>query len=259
MGKLLLYSAVLSLSVVAFLPISASAQKTKSAVAKQFNKKTPDQETVAAKTFVPKPSVQKSTDVYSFSAIEQAVLDEINTARKYPLKYVGYLEEYKKLFKGKIVYLPNAVMMETNEGVVPVDEAIEFLKKTAGLNPYSFSNGLSKSAGFHLKDLMIDSSIGHISKDGSTLQNRLSKFGFVGNVYAENIAHRSDSARDIVLRLIIDDGVKNRSHRNNIFSPNFKVIGIAFGKGTSGEGVCVINFADSFSEPNQKFTSTQEM
>lgn len=257
MKKFLLYSVVSVLSVIVFLTISIAAQKNKPA-AKTVDKKTPDAKTVAAQTPLAKPSVTKITDTYTSSVIEQAVLDEINAARKEPQKYIAYLEEYKKQFKGKTVYLPNSVMLETIEGIVPVDEAIEFLKKIAVLNPYIFSNGLNKAAGFHLKDLMLDSTIGHISKDGSTLPTRLKRFGSYGNIYAENIAHRSDSARDIVLRLIIDDGVKSRSHRNNIFSPTFKVIGIAFGKGKSGSGVCVINFADSFSEPNQKITTVQE-
>jgi uncharacterized protein YkwD len=257
MKKSLLYSAAAVLSAIVFFTISVAAQKNR-LVAKPVDKKTPSAKTVASQTSAVKPAISKTADAYVPSAIEQAVLEEINFARREPQKYIAYLEEYKKRYKGNTVYLPNSVMLETNEGVAPVDEAIEFLKKIAGLSPYAFSNGMNKAAGLHLKDLMIDSTIGHTSKDGSTLPTRLKKFGIHGNIYAENIAHRADNARDIVLRLIIDDGVKSRSHRNNIFSAQFKVVGIAFGKGKSGDGVCVINFADSFLEPNQKLTTAQE-
>lgn len=258
MKKLVLYSIALSLSIVAFLPISAVAQKGKSLAAKQVDRKTVDDKTVAAKAPGSKPIVQVSANAHKSSALEQAVFDEINEARKDPQKYAAYLEEYKKLFKGKVVYFPNYLRIETNEGIPAVDEAIEFLKKAPRLAPYNFSNGLNKSTALQLSDLIADSSIGHTSRDGSNLAARLKKFGSIGEIYAENIAYFADSPRDIVLMMIIDDGVKSRSHRNNVFSSNFKVVGIAFGKGKTGEGLCVVNFADSLTEPGQRSTGTRE-
>ncbi len=259
MRNLLLYSIIASLSAADFLPAPAAAKKNKTAAAKPAAKKSIGaQTTSSAKPIVTKAPVQRSSDLHTPSAMDQAVLNEINTARREPQKYIAYLEDYKKLFKGKTIFLPNYLRIETIEGVAPVDEAIEFLKKVSGLKPYAFSNGLNKAASFQLKDLIADSSIGHTSKDGANLPTRLKKFGSFGNLYAENIAYYAESPRDVVLRMIIDDGVKSRSHRRNIFSPDFKVIGIAFGKGKSGEGLCVVDFADQFNEPNQKLTVTQE-
>lgn len=190
----------------------------------------------------------KSIEKYPSSTIEQAVLDEINAARKEPQKYIQYLQEYRKLFKGNTVYLPSYLRIETTEGVAAVDEAIEFLNTASGLAPLTFSNGLNKAAAIQLRDLIENSSIGHTGKDGSSLGTRLAKFGTVGSKSGENIAFYTELPRNIVLQFIVDDGVKNRSHRLNLFNPRFKVVGIGFGKGKTGEGLTVVDFADSLNE-----------
>jgi uncharacterized protein YkwD len=84
------------------------------------------------------------------------------------------------------------------------------------------------------------------------LKTRLAKYGSAGSKTGENIVFYTEAPRNIVLQMIIDDGVKNRMHRKNLFSPNFKLTGISFGKGKTGEGLCVINFVDSFMELDVK-------
>ncbi|MGI8495183.1 MAG: CAP domain-containing protein, partial [Pyrinomonadaceae bacterium] len=177
-----------------------------------------------------------------------AILNEINTARKEPEKYIQYLDDYRKLFKGKTAYFPNYLRVQTQEGAVPIEEAIEFMKSLSKLEAYDFSSGLNKSAAAQLGDLIENSSLGHTGKDGSNLSKRLGKFGRTGGRYAENLAFYAETARDVVLLMIVDDGIQNRAHRKNIFSTDFKVIGVAFGKGKSAEGLCVMQFAGSFTE-----------
>ena len=71
-----------------------------------------------------------SAQEISPNSIEQAVLNEINTARKNPKVYIGYLEEYRQKIKGKTVHYPNGVTMETLEGMKAVDDAINFFKNS---------------------------------------------------------------------------------------------------------------------------------
>lgn len=237
MKKSLLYVYVLIAWTIIFSPVSSFGQKNIVAVAGASKPNSPTKKTSEAR--VP-------------SAAEKAVLDEINLARREPKKYIKYLEEYKKLFQGRTVFLPDFLRIETNEGAAAVEEAINYLKNVLPLDAYDFSNGLNKTAAVQLKDLIADSKVGHTGRDGSDLTIRLHRVGRVGTIYSENIAYYAETARDIVMMMIIDDGVKSRAHRKNVFSPNFKIVGIAFGKGKTNEGICVVDFADALSESNTK-------
>ena len=99
-----------------------------------------------------------------------------------------------------------------------------------------------------LTNLQDDISLGHFGKDGSDIENRLYKIGTPGERYSENIAYYSTDARSIVLTMLLDDGLKSRSHRKNLLSTQLNEIGIAYGIGKKDVGLCVIVFADRFTE-----------
>jgi uncharacterized protein YkwD len=244
--RLSVYSAAATLLLTFALVIPATAQQNKSTLTTPTDQRTAGSQSLATQKQVPKSAPAPIM-------MEQTILEEINFARRNPQEYVRILEEYRKSFKGNIGILPNNKrVIATNEGTVPVDEAIAYLKTLPGLQPYTFAIGLNKAAGLHLKDLMINPSIGHVSINGDTVPQRLAKFGTSGPSIAENIAYRTISARGTVLGLIVDDGVPSRGHRKNIFSQSFNVIGIAYGTGNNGDGICVMDFADFFTELNNK-------
>lgn len=178
--------------------------------------------------------------------IEQAIFNELNAVRTNPQYLIPYLEDYKKLFKGKNVDYPN-MMMLTFEGTKAVDEAINFLKKAPKLTPLQYSNGLAKPAKLQLTDLMENYSLGHTGKDGSNVPKRVARYGKGGKL-AENIMNLFSDPREIIMHLIIDDGLKGRGHRKNIFDKTFKQVGIAFGRGQKNDPISVMVFADSFVE-----------
>ena len=63
---------------------------------------------------------------------------------------------------------------------------------------------------------------------------------------AENIAYGGYSARQIIIYLLIDDGIKNRGHRKNFLNPAFSKIGVATGKHPSFGTMAVMDLAAGF-------------
>lgn len=181
------------------------------------------------------------------SELETAILTEINKARTNPVEYAKILEAYLKTFKGKDSTTPDGVELTTNEGTVPVLEAITALKQTSGLTEFKVVEGLNKAAKDHALDLVTNNKSGHTGSNGSLPMQRVEKYGIVSQIN-ENISYFTKTARAVVMTMLIDDGTASRNHRKNLLSSTHKVIGIATGENKAVGNFCVILFTDKFTE-----------
>ncbi len=183
--------------------------------------------------------------------IAHEIVNEVNRARTNPKGYIEDLRNARKKMNGNMMSTPLG-MMQTNEGVIAIDDAIRDMERVSGLNPVQFSEGLSEAANVQLTDLKDDVNLGHTGKDGSTVFTRINRFGSVEGGWGENINFGPTDAKWIVLSLIIDDGVSTRGHRKNILSNIFNQIGIAYGDSKSGVRVSVMVFATRFTKSGSK-------
>lgn len=181
------------------------------------------------------------------SAAGAAVVREMNLARQHPDIYAGYLEDLRGKFHGKILVLPGQTMLRTREGVRAIDEAIRFLRRTRPLPPLTFSTGMSLAAAEHAAD-QAGGSFGHRGSDRSDPGERLNRHGIWSGRWGENISYGKTSARDVVIALIIDDGLRSRKHRKNIFNPAFNFAGAAVGSHARYRTVWSIDFAGGYVE-----------
>lgn len=200
------------------------------------------------------------------AALEQSVIQELNLARTRPAEYASYLEQMKPFYAGKEFRQPGKPALLTVEGVAALDEAVRFLRAAKPLPPLGISKGMCSGALELVKDQSATGATGHMGTDGSYCEQRVGRFGTYQAPVGENLSYGDDTARDRVLALLIDDGVSNRGHRNRIFSPNFKVVGVACGGHKIGP-MCVITLAGGYTdklttaEPNatKKAASTPQL
>jgi uncharacterized protein YkwD len=162
-----------------------------------------------------------------------AVIRELNLARENPSLYASFVAESRP-----------SHMIERGRAV---DEAVRFLKKARPLPPLTLSIGMSRAAADHCAQ-QVDGQLGHDGNDRSSPGDRISRYGTWSLTWGENISYGQKTARGIVLTLIIDDGVRSRGHRKNIFNPKFNFAGAAFGPHARYRTVCSIDFAGSYAE-----------
>mgnify|MGYP007117155667 FL=1 len=89
--------------------------------------------------------------------------------------------------------------------------------------------------------------IQHDSSDGKTgVKERLRKYGNVVSCYGENLSFHCDEAQEVMIQLIVDDGVQNRGHRENIFNTEFNVMGCFTNAHKDFNQMTCIDYAGAF-------------
>lgn len=206
--------------------------------------------------FAPTPSSARqvsSTKGAAAAALEQEILREINLARTRPAEYAAYLEQLRPYFKGKEYRRPGLPGLMTQEGTQALDEAISVLRAARPAAALTMSQGLCSGAHELVRDQAGTDSTGHRGTDGSFCEQRAQRFGKWQEPIGENLSYGSDSARERVLTLLIDDGVANRGHRKRLLDASFRVAGVACGDHKLG-AMCVINLAGGFTDGAPKTT-----
>lgn len=179
--------------------------------------------------------------------LEKQVILELNKVRSNPKRYAEeYLEDLQSDFNGKLFTYPGQETVRTQEGISPLIECIKVLKSTAPVSILKPAEGLSRAAEELVKDQQKHGGIGHIARNGSTPQKRIERYGEWDICSAEDITYGSYEARQIVIFLLIDDGVPDRGHRENILNPCFRFAGIANGKHPDYQTMCVIDYAGEY-------------
>lgn len=243
--------AAVCLFLLAFVvPSSVLAQNK--AASKEKKKQQADKtasSTAAAPTVTVAPKSTAGPHAALLAPLESEIIDEVNLARMEPQKYAAFVEEYKKYYKGNQLMLPGySQPMTTFEGVAAVDEAVNFLRAAKPLPPLQIVKGLCLAAKDHALDLAVKGTTGHKGSDGSTPNTRMDRYGRWESVTGESIVYDVTTPRQVVIGMIIDDGIANRGHRRNIFDSNHHVAGININTSPPHGAKCVINFSGGFTD-----------
>lgn len=184
----------------------------------------------------------------ALAEMERQIVDEMNLAREHPTRYARYIEERLRYYDGKLLRLPGRIPVQTNEGLAAPKEAIRALRAMKPAPALTLSDGMSLGARDHVRDQGPAGRTGHKGSDGSYANDRVDRYGRWIASIAENIAYGPTTARDVVIGLIVDDGVPDRGHRVNIFDRASRVTGVACGPHRTYRMECVIVYAAKYAE-----------
>lgn len=160
---------------------------------------------------------------------QRSMADEVNLARASPEAYARIIEQhYRSLGKDRI-HRKEGRKLRMVEGRPAVNEAISFLRSTKPLPALNLNSCLSQSAQDHVIGTGPSGQTGHQGRDGSNPSERATRRLGYRAYCGENISYGRNSAREHVIALIVDDGVKARGHRLNLFNAGYRSIGIGIG------------------------------
>lgn len=182
------------------------------------------------------------------SPMERELVDEMNMARTNPKQYADYLVMLRKYYHGDLIQVPGEIAIQTREGVSGIDEAIQFLRTVQPVPALVPSPGMSRAARDHVQDQGPAGLLGHRGTDGSHSGMRLNRYGEWLYRTGENIAYGRRQVRRILINQIIDDGIKSRGHRANLFNPDFKRVGVACGEHLNYRWMCVMDLSAGYTE-----------
>lgn len=209
------------------------------------------QSAIASDRIASQPKATQSKPA-SLSELEQAIVQETNRVRSNPKAYAAELSNLKQYYKGNLLKLPGYVALQMNEGAAVVDDAIQELQATPPLAPLAVSQGLSRGARDHVRDLAPKGKVGHYGTDGSDPFKRINRYGTWQGVAGENISFSPiATAKWHVMQLILDDGVKSRGHRKAILNRQYRLTGAACDAHVVYGQMCVMTYTQQYTEGKQ--------
>jgi uncharacterized protein YkwD len=123
---------------------------------------------------------------------------------------------------------------------------VDDLKTRKPTDSLKLSPALNAVAKLHALDMGTKNKVGHNSSDGTTFDKRLRLRAKAKGAVAENCDYGNANPLDIVMSLLIDDGIENLGHRKNILEPRLRFVGIAIEPHKKYGMNCVMDFAEKF-------------
>ncbi|MDR0408322.1 MAG: CAP domain-containing protein [Campylobacteraceae bacterium] len=186
-------------------------------------------------------------DATYLTPVEKDVILEMNKVRSNPKKYADlYIKPRLQYYSENNMYSPPGKMpIKTTEGVKAAQECYEVLSKISPVQLLIPSKGLWQAAKDHASDQSKTGEVGHDGSDGSSPFDRIKRYGTY-KMAGENIAYKPNTGREIVVGLLIDDGVFSRGHRDNIMHKEYNHVGATLNSHNKYGVICVIEYAKDF-------------
>ena len=174
-----------------------------------------------------------------FEELEEQIYQTHNQIRKNPQSFIPKLKESLNHFREKIYHKPGEDPIQTYEGPEAIEDAINFLKSQRPVKELILDENISRACKDHAYDIGVKGLTTHEGSDGKNISDRIEKYCEWEGAAAENLDFGFKKAENIILNMLIDDGVKERNQRFNLFHPDFKYIGVG-ANSHRDYGVCAV-------------------
>lgn len=175
-----------------------------------------------------------------FEKLQEDVFIEQNKLRNDPQSYIEKLKDRKSLMKGDVIYRPSDVPIQTYEGNSAIDEAIDYLQNSKDVGSLKYDANLCKAALDLINDIGPKGQVTHEGSNGYYVSERIEQYTEWDVLCSESIQFTGKSAEEILIDLLVDDGIKERAHRFNIFNPHASYVGVGCGVHKMYGTMCVI-------------------
>ncbi len=203
-----IFSLTVNLLVLAILPLSALAKPNQVMAQVLTNESNSNSN-----------SKQAANTTNAPTALEPAILSEINRVRTNPQDYAQWLEEQRQYYDGIWLRLPGEKAIRTNKGRKVLEEAIAFLKQQQPLPPLKTS-----------------------PQAAATATSELENFATPNNI--QYFSYGRKTARGIVMGLVVDELFPDRRRRNSLLSPDAENTGVVCKPDPRYAKICAIAYSD---------------
>ena len=181
----------------------------------------------------------------NFYLVQTMLYKELNKLRQNPKSYIPLIEaEMKALKKNNVLKKKDSsLQIQTLEGKAAYEDAIAFLQAQKEVNPLTKEIKLSYAAQDLVADIGERGVVSHQDKDGNYMSERIEKYCEWDYCANEVIEVSSKSATDILISLLVDDGIRDKLNRRALFQNVYNYVGIACGPHIEYEIVTVLVFA----------------
>jgi uncharacterized protein YkwD len=188
-----------------------------------------------------------SNSELDFEKLSSHIIEEHNVIRTNPKYYIPILRTYIKFFQGNILHRPSGLIVITNEGYKAFAEAVEFLENINPVGQLVNDVRINLACREYVEKLGIDDSI---DDKVSSMADRIENYAEWEGILSQCVDFGSNNAVDVIINILVDDGVASRIHRKALFAPEAKIIGCSSGKHYKFGVVSVINYLGGTSDLN---------
>jgi uncharacterized protein YkwD len=188
---------------------------------------------------------EQEEEKINFNLIQTTLYKELNKLRQDPKSYIPLIKAQMETIKKNNVLKKkdSNLQIQTLEGKAAYENAISFLQAQKEVNPLTKEIKLSYAAQDLAKDIGERGVVTHQDKYGHYVSERIEKYCEWDYCANEVIEVSSKNVTDILISLLVDDGIRDKLNRRALFQNVYNYVGIACEPHIEYDIVTVLVFA----------------